>query len=50
VVQREDQLYNIETILKRRVRKGKCEVYVKWSGYPDSFNQWIDADAVEHYD
>ena len=39
-------VYFIEKILKRRVRNGVKEVYVKWSGYSDRFNQWIPAGDV----
>ena len=34
-------IYKVENILKRRTRKGKKEVLVKWLGYPSSFNSWI---------
>ena len=36
-----DRIYRIEKILRRRMRKGKKEVYVKWVGYPKKFNSWI---------
>jgi hypothetical protein len=32
--------------LKERVRKGKKEILVKWKGYDDSQNEWIDAEDV----
>jgi hypothetical protein len=34
-----DEIYTIEKILK--TRNGGTEHFVKWSGYPDKFNQWI---------
>lgn len=43
----QDSLWFIEQIIKRRKRKGKNEVYVKWAGFPDSFNSWIDAADVK---
>ena len=38
--------FKIEKILKRRKRRGKSEVYVKWLHWPKKFNSWIDASAV----
>ena len=36
-----DDVYKIETILKKR-KKGRRDQYlVKWLGYPESFNSWI---------
>lgn len=35
--------YRIEKILKKRTRKKQTEYFVKYSGYPDKFNQWIPA-------
>ena len=39
--------YRIEKVLKRKTVRGKQLVFVKWLGYPDSFNQWIDRKDVE---
>jgi transposase InsO family protein len=32
--------YEVETILEHRKRKGQKEYFVKWKGWPDSYNQW----------
>ena len=40
---KEDNMYNVEKVLKTRRRNGKIEYYVKWKGYPDKFNSWIDS-------
>ena len=46
----EKEEYLIEQILKRRkTRKGRVEVLVKWLGYPNSFNSWIPNSSVQHY-
>ena len=37
------QVYRIEKVLQKKGKK----ILVKWKGYPDSFNSWIDADSVE---
>jgi hypothetical protein len=42
-----DDVYQIEKVIKYRTRKGKREAFVKWLGYDDSFNQWIDADEIQ---
>ena len=40
--------YEVEQILDSRVRgrNQKIQYLVKWVGYPDSDNQWLDADQV----
>ena len=35
-----DDIYEIEKILRSRVRSGQKEVYIKWKGYPASSNSW----------
>lgn len=37
-----DDIYQIEKILKTRKQKGVTKYFVKWLGYPDKFNQWIN--------
>ena len=46
LVRKEDDVYNVEKIVKTRKRNGKVEYFVKWAGYPDKFNSWIDAAPV----
>ena len=40
-VLKSNEIYVIEKILKTRTRKGIAEHFVKWDGYPSTFNQWI---------
>ena len=40
---KEDNVYDVEKVLKTRGRNGKIEYYVKWKGYPVKFNSWIDS-------
>ena len=43
-----EEHYKIEKVLKTRTKKGVKEVFVKWKGYPNKFNQWIpQAEIVE---
>ena len=43
VIIKEDNVYDVEKVLKTRRRNGQIEYYVKWKGYPDEFNSWIDS-------
>jgi hypothetical protein len=37
-----EEVYKIEKIMRTRRRGGKKEYFVKWKGYPDKFNSWVD--------
>jgi len=39
----DDALFDIERIVKTRKRAGKVEYLVKWRGYPEKFNSWVEA-------
>jgi len=39
--------FRIEKVLKKRRYKGKNQLYVKWKGFGDQHNSWIDAANVE---
>ena len=41
-----DTEYRIEKILRRRGSGPNLEYFIKWDGYPSSFNSWISAAAV----
>ncbi|QCE16937.1 chromobox protein 8 [Vigna unguiculata] len=36
----EDGFYEIETIRRRRVRKGELQYLIKWRGWPETANTW----------
>ena len=40
-VVKEEEIYKIEKVIRKRKRNNKTEILVKWVGYPDKFNQWI---------
>ena len=42
---KQDDLYTIEKILKTN----KDKIYVKWKGYDNSFNSWINKNTVTKY-
>ena len=39
----------IEKVLKRRRRRGKSELFVKWMGWPKKFNSWVDESDVKRF-
>ena len=41
VVKEKDDVFRVETVLKKRKRKGKTEYLVKWYGWPAKFNSWV---------
>lgn len=46
-VDKRDDVYRVEKILRKRKRKGIAEVLVKWLGWPQDFNSWIpESDLV----
>lgn len=36
-----NRIYRIEKVIRKRGKKGKRELLVKWLGYPARFNSWI---------
>ena len=40
---KDDEVYDVEEVIKTRRRGGKVEYLVKWKGYPSKFNSWVDA-------
>ena len=46
-VEKVDDVNLIEKVLNQRTRIGKKEYYVKWKGYPDKFNSWVDANHLK---
>ena len=36
-----DDVYRVEKILRKRNRNGVVEYLVKWKGYADKFNSWV---------
>lgn len=41
-VEHTDDVYIVEKVLKKRKRGGKMEYFVKWRGYPEKFNSWVN--------
>ena len=41
-IDKKDDIYRIEKVLKRE----KSRIFVKWLGYPETFNSWVDIKHV----
>uniref|UniRef100_A0A3B3ZHW0 Chromo domain-containing protein n=2 Tax=Periophthalmus magnuspinnatus TaxID=409849 RepID=A0A3B3ZHW0_9GOBI len=35
-----EQVFAVESILKKRVRKGNVEYLLKWKGWPPKYSTW----------
>ena len=46
MIVKENNVYDVEKVLRTRRRNDKVEYYVKWIGYPDKFNSWTDSCSV----
>lgn len=40
-------VFRIEKVIKRRKKKGRNEMFVKWKGYDDSYNSWVNANTIQ---
>ena len=40
-VDKKDEIYKVEKILRTRRKRGVKEYFVKWRGYPEKFNSWV---------
>ena len=45
-VTKEDDVYRVEKIIKRRTRNGQREAFVKWKGYPSRYNSWLNVNSI----
>lgn len=41
-VEKIDNVYKVEKVLQKRKRNGKIQYFVKFVGYGDKFNMWVD--------
>lgn len=44
---KEDDVYLVEKVIRKRKKNGRVQLLVKWKGYPDSMNSWVDRDDVQ---
>ena len=45
---KQDSDYEVEKILKTRIRNKKKEYFVKWVGYPNDMNSWIPEENLKN--
>ena len=46
-VAKNDNIYRVEKVLRKRKRNGRTEILIKWLGWPEEFNSWIpETDVV----
>lgn len=43
----ETKVFRIEKIIKKRTYRGKCQIFVKWKGFNDTYNSWIDETNID---
>ncbi len=43
-----DDVFLVEKIIKTRKRNGKTEYFVKWKGYNETYNSWVDKKDLVH--
>ena len=46
----DDEIGDVEEILKKRKRKGVLEYLVRWVGYPKEYDQWIPEEDMDAQD
>jgi hypothetical protein len=39
---KDQRVYDVEKVLRTRKKGTKKQYFVKWAGYPDTFNSWVD--------
>ena len=43
---KDNDVYKVENVLSSRKKAGKKQFLIKWLGYPEKFNSWIDAENI----
>uniref|UniRef100_A0A3B4AZQ6 Chromo domain-containing protein n=1 Tax=Periophthalmus magnuspinnatus TaxID=409849 RepID=A0A3B4AZQ6_9GOBI len=41
-----DQVFAVESITKKRIRKGNVEYLLKWQGWPQKYSTWEPEDNI----
>jgi hypothetical protein len=42
-----EEFWKVEKVLKERRFRGRKQYFVKWEGYPESSNSWVDEKEVK---
>lgn len=40
-------IFRIEKIIKKRTYRGKKQIYVKWKGFDNKYNSWVDENDIQ---
>ena len=48
-ISKKNNIYLIDSVLSTRKKRGKQQLLVRWLGYPESFNSWIDKQSLTSY-
>ncbi|PFX32446.1 heterochromatin protein 1-like [Stylophora pistillata] len=43
----DEEVYEVEKVVDKRIHKGKVEYLLKWKGYPSSENTWEHEDSLD---
>lgn len=46
-VVKDDDMYIVEKVLKKKKLNGKTKYLVKWKGYPEKFNSYVDEENIK---
>ena len=46
-VERDDEIYQIDQVIRSRTRNGRREYLVHWQGYPASMNSWVPVSDMQ---
>ena len=46
---KDNEIYEIDSILKKCKRRERVEFLVNWSGYPEKYNSWITEKDLINY-
>ena len=41
-VDKSNNIWQVDSVVRQRTVRGRKQYLVKWKGYPDSFNSWVD--------
>ena len=47
VLVKDNAIYKIDKILRKRKRKGKTEYLVHWLGWPKKYDSWVSTNDIE---